>query len=331
MQGLFIKYYHIRKRLKGLPKDAAWHLGLNRQFVKKTKGSRILVYHGICKNKPLQFNTLFLTRKSFEEQLRFYKKYFNIVSLDDHFQQRFSNGKFNICLTFDDGFANNFKYVLPLLEQYEVPAAFFITGIREAGYDILWNDLLSIAYQYGPGKISFSGEEFGKGWDGKYKSSSASRLLGDVLRCTGFEQKSDMIKAFASYKERVEKDYWLQMSEQEIKLMSASKWVTIGSHGYYHNDLSQIDSGLAKEEMIRSKQFLERVTGKEVKALAFPYGYYSRELVNEAKQSGYSQLLAGEFLFSDDARDTMLKERFSVNPFLSNINQMHANINGNYK
>src|SRR5258706_10165233 len=118
----------------------------------------------------------------FEAQLRVYKKYFDIISLDDFYHQRFHNDRFNICLTFDDGFANNYKYVLPLLEQYGAPAAFFITGIRDAGYDILWNDVLCAAYKYGPGKIIFRKEEFSKANDKKYMSFSTGQRLADRLR-----------------------------------------------------------------------------------------------------------------------------------------------------
>jgi peptidoglycan/xylan/chitin deacetylase (PgdA/CDA1 family) len=331
MPGSFSKYYHVRSRLRGLPRDFAWHLGLNRNFVKKARGGRILLYHGICKSQPLQFNTLFLKLRSFEEQLRFYKKYFNIISLDDYYDQRFSKERFNICLTFDDGFANNYQYVLPLLEQYEVPAAFFITGIREAGYDILWNDVLSIANKYGPEKIIFGKEEYFKGRDGKYISTSTGKKFVDVLRCTGFEDKIEMMKSLGSLRERVEKDHWLQMTEEEIRILSASKWVTIGSHGYYHNDLSKIEPARAKEEIKRSKLFLEKTIDKEVKAFAFPYGSYIKEILQDTRQTGFSQLLATEFLFPDDGGDATLRERLTINPFISVINQMHANITGNYK
>lgn len=320
----------LQNRFKRLTRDTGWHLGLNHSFYKKARGARILVYHGICQHDPLSFNTLFVTLKAFESQLRLYKKYFNIVSLDDFCQQRFSSDRFTVCLTFDDGFANNYKYVLPLLEQYEVPATFFITGIRQAGYDILWNDVLCIAYKYGPLKLLFRNEEFVKGRDKKYISSSGKRLV-DILRSTEFSDKSEMIELLGSLRHKAQNDYWLQMTKEEIKMLSRSKWVTVGSHSYYHNDLAKISMLSVKDDLARSKQFLENITGKEIKAMAFPYGSYTREVVASARDAGYSQLLATDFLFPEDKEDRILRERFTINPFISNINQLHANITGNYK
>lgn len=317
--------------LNRLRRDTAWHFGLNQFFFKNARGARILIYHGICQDDHLRFNTLFIKLKTFEAQLNLYKKHFTIISLEDYYLQRFNKERFNICLTFDDGFANNYKYVLPLLEQYQVPATFFITAIRDAGDDILWNDALSIAYKYGPTKFIFSKEEFIKVRNGTYISSSTGKRLVDILRLTGFEDKAEMMRVAGSFKYKVKDDYWLQMTHGEIKALSASKWVTIGSHGYYHNDLAKISVASAKDEFIRSKLFLEKITGKDVRALAFPYGSYSPEVVKEAKNSGFTQLLATEFLFEEDANDEMLRERLTINPFISNVNQMYASITGNYK
>ena len=134
-----------------------------------------------------------------------------------------------------------------------------------------------------------------------------------------------------SYKNNADSDYWLQMTEEQIRTLCRSKWATIGSHGYYHNDLARISIASAKQEVTQSKQYLEKITGIEIKALAFPYGSYTKEVVQEATNAGYSQLLATEFLFADDAIDPTLRERLTINPFISNINQLHANITGNYK
>jgi hypothetical protein len=145
---------------KYLLRDVEYRLGLYNNFYSEARGSRIVIYHGICKGNHTRFNPIFLTQKTFEQHLKLYKKYFNVVSLDDYYQQKFNDKKFNICLSFDDGFANNYKYVLPLLEQYQIPATFFVTTIRDAGCDILWNDFLGMVSKYGPDNISFKNESY---------------------------------------------------------------------------------------------------------------------------------------------------------------------------
>lgn len=332
MTKMQASFYIVKfcSRLKGLRRDAGWHTGLHQSLFKK-KGGRILVYHGICQGDPLHFNTLFIRLKTFEKQLRLYKKYFNIISLNDFYKQRFSDEKFSICLTFDDGFASNYKYVLPLLEQYQIPATFFLTGIRQAGYDILWNDVLAIAAKYGPSKISFQNEVFIKNSHGKYISFLDDKPLVEKLRSTEFESKAALIEILGHLKNKVDEDYWLQMTEDQIKKLSESKWVSIGSHGHYHNDLAKISDVSAKEELSLSKRFLENIIGREIRALAFPYGSYTREVIEQAKQANYQQLLATEFLFPEDTCDAMLRERFTINPFISTINQLHANVSGKYK
>jgi peptidoglycan/xylan/chitin deacetylase (PgdA/CDA1 family) len=291
------------------------------------------LYHGICQGDPLRFNTLFIRQQTLETHLRLYKKYFNIVSLDDFYRQQFANDRFTICLTFDDGFANNYRYALPLLQQYEIPATFFITGIREAGHDILWNDFLSIITRYGPSRLVYDNRDYIKN-HGRYVSATTGKALADELRLLDFGAKQQLMQSLyrqAGFKnDPAEKDYWQQMNEQQIRELAASPGITIGSHGYYHNDLSAISPQLAKEEMIRSKQWLEQVTGKTIKALAFPYGAYSAAVKEEAKKAGYSQLLATEFLFPGDIYDQTLKQRLTINPFISPINQLHATVNGYY-
>ena len=310
-------------------RNISYSVGLNLSFFRNARGARILVYHGICAKDHLQFNTLFLTKEVFESQLRFYKKYFNVVSLDDYYQCKFDESRFNVCLSFDDGFANNHKYVLPLLEQYKLPAAFLITSVRDAGYDILWTDIMSIAYKYGPASIQFSGDNFIKK-NRDYVSSSTGQRLVDVLRSTESDEKEGIMELLMSVKQRTHEDYWLQMTADQIKHLSASKWATIGSHSHFHHDLAKISRPVLTNDLVRSKRYLENVTGKEIKALAFPFGSYNESVVQEAKRAGYQQLLATEFLFADSRHDTTMRERLTLNPFISVFNQMHAIVKGRY-
>jgi len=320
---------------KYLLREAGHKLGFYNNFYRKARGSRILIYHGICKCDPTRFNPIFLTQKTFENHLKFYKKHFNVISLDDYYDQKFSDEKFNICITFDDGFANNYKYVLPLLEKYQVPAAFFITAIRAAGYDVLWNDFIGIVSKYGPQKLLYKNRPFYKNRFDKYVSAKDGVSLVDKLRKGGFNEKAEMMKLLYDIvpfkSNKADEDYWLQMTTQQIRKLAASPLVTIGSHGYYHNDLVNIKISDSAEELILSKQYIENVIRKKIKCFAFPYGSYTPEVVTAAKGAGYKQLLATDFQNHADRFDTTMRERFTVNPFISTSNQMYATVTRRYE
>ena len=324
----------LRRKWNYFRRDTQWWLGLNRSYLINATGARILVYHGVCHRDPLRFNTLFLTLKTLESHLRFYKRYYNVISLDDFYEQRFSKNRFNICLTFDDGLANNHKYVLPLLQQYQVPATFFITAIRDAGYDILWNDFLSVVARYGPKTLKYNGDLYVKNRYRKYVSVSNGGSLNDLLRSSDFIPKKELMQILSSQftfkNDPRDEDYWRQMTGNQIRELSDCPLAIIGAHGYYHNDLSRISLGQAKDEMIRSKKYLENITGNEVKAIAFPYGAYTEQVKEEAKKIGFTQLLTTNFLLPKDGDDATMRERLTINPFISVINQMHANITGQY-
>jgi peptidoglycan/xylan/chitin deacetylase (PgdA/CDA1 family) len=325
----------IYRESKYLVREGGYRLGLYRRFYRSARGCRILIYHGLCKEDPTRFNPIFLTKARFEDHLRFYKKYFNVISLDDYYAQKFSDQRFNICLTFDDGFANNYKYVLPLIEKYQMPATFFVTAIRAAGYDILWNDFLGIISKYGPEQMTYKRKLYRKNRGNKYICVTDGISLVDKLRNAGFTEKAEMMRLLyplVPFKiNPADVDYWLQMTPREIRKLAASPYVTIGAHGYYHNDLARIKISDTAEELILSKQYLENVIRRKIKSFAFPYGSYNPDVVEAAKGAGYKQLLAMDFKFPGDNNDPALLERFTVNPFISTHNQMYAIIKRRYE
>jgi peptidoglycan/xylan/chitin deacetylase (PgdA/CDA1 family) len=327
LSAVYRKYNHCRVDLSGLS-------GGSRHFYRNARGARILLYHGICLQEHTRFNTLFLLRKTFETHLQYFRRYFNLVSLEDYYAQRFSNDRFNICITFDDGFANNFTYALPLLEQYRVPAAFFVTAVREAGYDILWNDFIAILQRHGPAILDYNGRQFRKNRHGKYIAETDGRGLTALLRTGGFEDKAAMMRtlySLAPFRELgISPDHWLQMTPEQIRSLSASPFATIGCHGYYHNDLAEVPVAAAATEMVQSKKYLEQVTGRPVRAIAFPYGSYSPAVIEAAKEAGFDRLLAVDFLSAADQADPCMRERLTVNPFISVHNQLHAIVHGKY-
>lgn len=327
LSAVYRKYNHCRVDLSALS-------GSSRHFYRNARGACILLYHGICLRGHTRFNTLFLLKRTFETHLQYFQRYFNLVTLEDYYAQRFREDRFNICITFDDGFANNFTHVLPLLEQYRAPATFFVTAIREAGYDILWNDFMSILHRHGPAILDYKGRQFRKDRHGKYIATADGQRLTALLQATGFEDKAAAMRTFYPFvpfrESSISPDYWLQMTPEQIRALSASPFATIGSHGYYHNDLAKVSVADATTEMVRSKKYLEQVTGQSIRAIAFPYGSYSPPVIEAAKAVGFDRLLAVDFLSPDGHADPCMRQRFTVNPFISVHNQLHAIIHGKY-
>jgi peptidoglycan/xylan/chitin deacetylase (PgdA/CDA1 family) len=313
----------FRRKTRYSARDLGAFVGLSRRWLRRARGAAIVVYHGICEKQPLRFNNIFLTRATLAQHFRLYREYFNVVSLDDYYRENFDPQRFNIALHFDDGYANNHRYVLPLLDQYRLPATFFLTAVREAGYDILWNDFLNMLARIGPDQLFFLGQRFYKarGIFPRYVSGPDGVGLWEMLRSEDFGAKAallDQCYSLAPFRETVDTDYWLQMTETQIADLASSPWVTIGAHGYYHNDLARIDPADAEKEIVAGKRWLEKITGKPVTALAFPYGTYTPALVRAAKKASFTRLLP----LAIHSADASLRERLIVNPYVSVTNQL---------
>jgi len=324
----------IRKKFLYISNDLGNLWGRNLRFFNAARGARILVYHGICEEDHLRYNNSFITRKTFEQHLEYYNRYFNVISLNDYFQQKWSPDRFNICITFDDGYANNYKYAFPLLSKYAMPAAFFITGIRDAGRDILWNDAIAILSKHGPKEFHFQNATYHTNKYGQYVHGINNERLTNILREGGFDNKAEAIgtmSGFYDYRDNPsDDDFWQQLTPDQIQQMAASPLVTIGCHGYYHTDLARVPLPDAAAELQKCRHWLQQLTGKPINALAFPYGSYTRDLVTAARDIGFDQLLALDYYFDQDNSDPALRERFVINPYISTTNQMIATIKKTY-
>ena len=95
-----------------------------------------IFYHRVADDQP---NPWTMTRDQFKRQIDWFQKEFDLVSLAE-LQRRIDSG-FNdrptLAITFDDGYAENCEYALPLLIERKIPVCYFITidnVIRQAPF-----------------------------------------------------------------------------------------------------------------------------------------------------------------------------------------------------
>jgi peptidoglycan/xylan/chitin deacetylase (PgdA/CDA1 family) len=323
----------IRRRLQWKTNDWLVAAGLKKFKQPEIPVQRILVYHGIDEAGNTTYNSRFFSQAVFEKQLQFFKEYFHIISLDDFYKKNFHEKRSTIAITFDDGYANNFHRAFPLLVKYNLPATFFITTIHDAGFDILWTDALDLSSAVSNKSFELRGEHFSKKGKSGYYSEKTGKSLKENCKNYGFDYKAELIKKLPGLSsvlsDKQFNDYHILLNADEIKQLSNSPLITIGSHGYYHNCLERIPLTDAQREMQLSKNYLEKIIHKKVDAFAFPDGRYSEELIKSAKEIGYTKLLAGD-LADGDVETNFLKARFNLNPHISLYNQARAIVEGKY-
>lgn len=294
-------------------------------------GGNILIYHGIDQEGSTRFNSRFISQEAFAQQVKYFAENFHCVSLDRYFSGERDSARLTVSLTFDDGYLNNLELALPVLEKYEVPAAFFVTTVRAIGQDHLWPDWVDLGGALATSPLRFSEREYRRNRHGQLASGKTT-LNQELINHPEFDM-SELDQALPSNSIRLDPNlgrYWRLVDETDLQRLAASPFATIGSHGLSHRSLPTMSRAEAKHEMAESKHWLESTIGQEVDAIAFPFGHYTSQNLDDAEELGYRSQLAVEFVHSRDHMDDRVQERFGINPYINWDLQLTAILEGRY-
>jgi peptidoglycan/xylan/chitin deacetylase (PgdA/CDA1 family) len=293
-----------------------------------------MVYHGVAERVIPGLNSRFIPLARFREHAHHLHRCYQVVTLQQIFEEEYDKTRLAIALTFDDGLVNNLRYVLPVLEQFNLPATFFVTAIPGVNRDILWPDLLDMTAHTGPDEFEFKGHR----WQ-KRKGKYTSLRIGMGLQKLALTQSDP---AFIPELEKVLEKHgrfrhqpdlepcWRVMTAPEIQQMAACPLAEIGSHGTRHYNLATLEAAAGEEDMRFAKQWLETTVGKETDAIAFPVGQYTPAVRDAALRLGYKRLLLDSFFSREDSLNPCMKDRFGVHPALPASLQWHYLNRGHY-
>ena len=290
----------------------------------------IVMYHGIDKSQSTKFNGRFFSKQNFEKHLEAFKKHFNILTYTDLANNTFSDKRPNLVLTFDDGYANNFNYALPLLDKYNVHAFFFITGLNTVDKKILWADAVDIATCYGKesstvrlGGIDFKLEN--KAFLNKEKGLDLPAYVRAGSK-SGFDEKEELLNQLLGIydftRDRELDDYWQLMTDEQIHKCSLSRNITIGSHGFYHNNLGSLSNEDARAEVLKSKQYLEGIIQKQVTTISFPDGSYTEQLNDTLCNEGILHQFVVDYRYGDQGKRDFTYHRMGLYPVMGNAHKI---------
>jgi peptidoglycan/xylan/chitin deacetylase (PgdA/CDA1 family) len=298
--------YHARYSILGIPRNFR---------------NVIINYHGVIGGSFTRINNRHLDLAQFEQDLCFYKKFFNVVTLSEIFEKPEeigAKGNPKLAITFDDGFENNLSFAIPLLEKYSFPATIFVLAgtIDQPDY-LNWSDVLDCIYSLSKKEfIDFMGNRFVRQRNGGFMDSSGLMTLDDFIKSQGTERLQPLqeLTKMLYDEPKIFENYGSQLrllNKEQILKCSKSGFIEIGSHSKNHFNLGHMHPSLIESELKESKLVIENLIQQEVKSIAYPDGDYSKLTIQIAERHGYSRQLAVRYLFDDDANDSRIKNRFS--------------------
>ncbi|MFA6228033.1 MAG: polysaccharide deacetylase family protein [Patescibacteria group bacterium] len=77
------------------------------------------------------------------------------------------------------------------------------------------------------------------------------------------------------------------LTKEQVKEMAESGYVEIASHTLSHANLKSVSDGKSWKEISESKKELEKISGRPVTDLAYPFGYFRQREENYCREAGY--------------------------------------------
>jgi peptidoglycan/xylan/chitin deacetylase (PgdA/CDA1 family) len=198
------------------------------------------------------------------------------------------------CVTFDDGYANNFDVALPILAARKLPATVFVTT-QFIGGGRMWNDTVIEVVRRAAGELDLT--RFGLSryalTDMASRRAALDAILGVVKYLEPAERMRTVEAIAAASGAELPND--LMASAEKLRRLHASG-VEIGAHTLSHPILAKIADDDARREIADSKAILEDVIGAPVSTFAYPNGRphqdYCQRHIELVRQAGFMAAVA---------------------------------------
>ena len=178
-----------------------------------------------------------------------------------------ARGKFAL-LTFDDGYFNN-TLALPVLEQFKVPAAFFISTEHVRLGKCFWWDVL---HREHAARGTPAGE--------------VDRRRQALKRLRTEEIESQLVAEFGPDALKPRGDVDRPFRPEELRAFAKHPLVRIGNHTANHAILTNYPDGEARQQVLRAQQWLREEIGVEPTAIAYPNGGSNEAVVRACREAG---------------------------------------------
>jgi peptidoglycan/xylan/chitin deacetylase (PgdA/CDA1 family) len=263
----------------------------------------VFLFHKV----PQELNPLVpgeTTFSIFENSLRFISENFQIIPLDDAVkclsERRLTER--TACITFDDGYSDWMLGAVPLLEQMNLHATFFITTGQYSGLP-MWNERILNAIRSAEIDQVFlldSGLPPLPTATVEQKIATIS-CLEQHFKYQSLAFRNEMLEQLESIT-GANPGVLSSMSVEQLRRLE-SRGFGIGAHTVNHPILRFCDSESTVFELGSAKETLEGIVGRRITAFAYPNGRphvdFSSDTIRLVKSAGYEYAMTTDWGVAD--------------------------------
>ena len=198
---------------------------------------------------------------------------FRIIPLQEAVQ-KLRQGKLpprTVCITFDDGYADNAKIALPILQKHGISATFFVsTGFLDGGR--MWNDTVIELVRQAPGpmlNLSKMGLDQFEISTIPQREQAINTLL-NKLKYLPLKSRQLKVEEMCTYIPAILPND-LMMTSGQVKILHDAG-MEIGGHTVNHPILARTEDVMARAEIANGKEVLESIIRSPVRTFAYPNG-----------------------------------------------------------
>ncbi|UCG08959.1 MAG: polysaccharide deacetylase family protein [Desulfobacterales bacterium] len=272
--------------------------------------AKILAFHSVSndENYFVQGVTdIWISVALFVEQLSYIRKYYNITSLQGLVEslQKGEIQERSVVITFDDGFADNYHFVYPILENFRIPATIFLTTEAIDNRKPIWIQKLNyLINKFGIDKIvdSMKGLLGDAQFERSISNADSSHCLHkQIEQFLAYKVPKEfreeiLLKLYAKFNislENIFSQNEIFLSWKTVKKMHGNG-ICFGNHGESHTPFAAMSVDDQRAEIVSSKNMIEKHIKQDFLPFAYPFGQqrdFARATKRIIDEAGHSCIL----------------------------------------
>lgn len=284
----------------------------------------------------------------FKNQIDYFSNNFHVITMEQviDFYRGGYKGKdkkkyfpeHSLLLTFDDGYIDDYTFVLPILKKYHMQGSFFVPGkvftehclldvnkihflLAKVPIDILFNELLKQMDEYRGGQWKYSSnQELYKMYALSNRFDDEKTVFFKRILQVGLPERLRNIICTNLYRKYIEvpeevlaREIYLSYDQMIFMKQSG---MFFGIHGFEHSWMNRLQEEDLKKDLRKSLACMRDLIDENCWVINYPYGSYSREVINSLQDIGCVCGLSTDLGIADlDADNRFTLPRLDTNDF----------------